>query len=57
MPQTTSHMIAVALVMAAVAIPDFSRSIGLAVIELVIAGAVLLVAVGSFTGVVKTDDR
>ena len=46
-----------ALVMAAIAIPDFSRSIGLAVIELVIAGAVLLVAIGSFTGVVKTDDR
>ncbi len=46
-----------ALVMAAIAIPDFSRSIGLAVIELVIAGAVLLVALGSFTGVVKTDDR
>ena len=46
-----------ALVFAAIAIPDFSRSIGLATIELVIAGAVLLVALGSFTGVVKTADR
>ena len=46
-----------AFIMAAIAIPDFSRSIGLAVIELVIAGAVLLVALGSFTGVVKTADR
>jgi hypothetical protein len=43
--------------MAAVAIPDFSRSVGLAVIELAIAGAVLLVALGSLTGVVKTVDR
>lgn len=46
-----------ALVLAAIAVPDFSRSIGLAVIELAIAVAVLLVAVGSLTGVVKTDDR
>jgi hypothetical protein len=46
-----------AVVLAAIAIPDFSRSIGLATIELIIAGAVLLVALGSFTGVVKTDDR
>ena len=46
-----------AVVMAAIAVPDFSRSIGLAVIELVIAGAILLVAAGSFTGVVKTVDR
>ncbi len=46
-----------ALVMAAIAIPDFSRSVGLAVIELAIAGAVLLVALGSLTGVVKTVDR
>jgi hypothetical protein len=46
-----------ALVFVAIAIPDFSRSIGLASIELVIAGAILLVALGSFTGVVKTVDR
>lgn len=46
-----------ALVLAAIAIPDFSRSTGIAVIELVIAAAALLVAVGSFTGVVKTGDR
>jgi hypothetical protein len=46
-----------ALVLAAIAVADFSRSIGLAVIELTIAVAVLLVAVGSLTGVVKTDDR
>jgi len=46
-----------ALAMAAIAVPDFSRSVGLATIELAIAGAVLLVALGSFTGVVKTDDR
>jgi hypothetical protein len=46
-----------AVVMAAIAVPDFSRSIGLAVIELTIAVAVMLVAVGSLTGVVKTDDR
>ena len=46
-----------ALILAAIAIPDFSRSIGIAVIELVIAASVLLVAVGSLTGVVKTGDR
>jgi hypothetical protein len=46
-----------ALVLAAIAVPDFSRSVGLAVIELTIAVAVMLVAVGSFTGVVKTSDR
>jgi hypothetical protein len=46
-----------ALAMAAIAIPDFSRSVGIAVIELAIAGAVLLVALGSLTGVVKTVDR
>jgi hypothetical protein len=46
-----------ALLLASIAIPDFSRSIGIAVIELVIAASVLLVAVGSLTGVVKTGDR
>lgn len=46
-----------ALTLVAIAIPDFSRSVGLAMIELAIAGGVLLVAIGSFTGVVKTDDR
>jgi hypothetical protein len=49
--------VAGALVLAAIAIPDWSRSTGIAVIELVIAASVLLVAVGSFTGVVKTGDR
>lgn len=46
-----------ALLLAAIAIPDFSRSIGLAVIELVIAAGVLLVALASFTGVVKSAER
>jgi hypothetical protein len=46
-----------AFVLAAIAVPDFTRSVGLAVIELTIAFAVMLVAVGSLTGVVKTDDR
>jgi hypothetical protein len=46
-----------AVLLGAIAIPDFSRSVGIATIELVIAFAVLLVAVGSFSGVVKTVDR
>jgi hypothetical protein len=46
-----------AVLLGAIAIPDFSRSVGIATIELVIAFAVLLVALGSFSGVVKTVDR
>jgi hypothetical protein len=38
------------LTLAAIAVPDLSRSTGLAVIEFAIAGAVLLVSAGSFTG-------
>lgn len=40
-------------VLAAIAVPDLSRSTGLATIEFVIAGAVLLVSVASFTGVYR----
>jgi len=39
-----------ALALAAIAVPDLSLSTGLAVIEFVIAGAVLLVSAASFTG-------
>ncbi len=46
-----------AFVLAAIALPDYSRSIGLANVEMLIAGAVLLVGLGAFTGVVKTADR
>ena len=46
-----------AVVLALIAVPDFSRSVGLATLELITAGAVLLVGLGSFTGVVKTADR
>jgi hypothetical protein len=46
-----------AVLLGAIAIPDFSRSVGIATIELVIAVAVLLVALGSFSGVAKTVDR
>ena len=46
-----------AFVLALIALPDYSRSLGLANLEMVIAGAVLLVGLGSFTGVVKTADR
>jgi hypothetical protein len=46
-----------AAVLALIALPDFSRSVGLAALELITAGAVLLVGLGSFTGVVKTADR
>ena len=38
------------LTLAAIAVPDLSRSTGLAMIEFAIAGAVLLVSVASFTG-------
>jgi hypothetical protein len=38
------------LALAAIAVPDLSRSTGLAIIEFAIAGAVLLVSVASFTG-------
>ncbi len=46
-----------AFVLALIALPDYSRSVGLANLEMVIAAAVLLVGLGSFTGVVKTADR
>jgi hypothetical protein len=39
-----------ALALLAIAIPDFSRSVGLAVVEVAIAGAVAMVALASFTG-------
>jgi hypothetical protein len=39
-----------ASVLAAIAVPDLSRSAGLAAIEFAIAAAVLLVSVASFTG-------
>jgi hypothetical protein len=39
-----------AAVLAAIAVPDLSRSAGLATIEFAIAGAVLLVSLASFTG-------
>lgn len=38
------------VVLAALAVPDFSRAVGLAVIELTIAGAVALVSLASLTG-------
>ncbi len=46
-----------AVVLALIAVPDYSRSSGLANVEMVIAVAVLLVGLGAFTGVVKTADR
>lgn len=39
-----------AVALAAIAVPDLSRSVGLAVIEFAIAGAVALVSLASFTG-------
>jgi hypothetical protein len=42
-----------AAVLAAIAVPDLSRSTGLATIEFAIAGAVVLVSVASFTGVYR----
>ena len=39
-----------AVALAAIAVPDLSRSTGLAAIEFAIAGAVLLVSAASFTG-------
>jgi hypothetical protein len=42
---------AVALLL--VAVPDFSRSVGLAMVEVAIAGAVAMVALASFTGVYR----
>lgn len=38
------------LILAGIAVPDLSRSTGIAVIEFTIAGAALLVSVASFTG-------
>ena len=43
-----------ALVLAAIAVPDISRSAGLAVVEFAIAGAVLVVSVASATGTYRT---
>jgi hypothetical protein len=40
-----------AVALLAIAVPDFSRSVGLAMVEVAIALAVALVAVASFTGV------
>lgn len=45
-----------AFALAAIALPDFSRSIGLATIELLIAGAVLLIGIGSLAGVVQPSE-
>ncbi len=42
-----------AAVLAAIAVPDLSRSGGLAAIEFAIAGAVVLVSAASFTGVYR----
>ena len=42
-----------AAVLAAIAVPDLSRSTGLAVIEFAIAGAVALVSAASFTGMYR----
>ncbi len=42
-----------AVVLAGIAVPDLSRSTGLAVIEFTIAGAVLLVSAASFTGMYR----
>ena len=42
------------LLLAAIAVPDLSRSTGLAVIEFAIAGAALLVSAASFTGTYRT---
>jgi hypothetical protein len=39
-----------AVALAAIAVPDLSRSVGLATIEFAIAGAALLVSLASFTG-------
>lgn len=41
------------LALAAIAVPDLSRSTGLAVIEFAIAGAVLLVSAASFAGMYR----
>jgi hypothetical protein len=48
-----------AAVLAGIAVPDLSRSTGLAAIEFAIAGAVVLVSAASFTGMYRpagTDD-
>lgn len=49
-----AHMALIGLVgagaLAAIAVPDLSRSTGLAVVEFAIAGAALLVSAASFTG-------
>jgi hypothetical protein len=42
-----------AAALAAIAVPDLSRSTGLAIIEFTIAGAVALVSAASFTGVYR----
>jgi hypothetical protein len=43
-----------ALALAAIAVPDLSRSTGLAAVEFAIAGAVLLVSLAAFTGTYRT---
>jgi len=44
-----------ASLLATIALPDLSRSTGLAAIEFAIAGAVLLVSLASFTGVYRAS--
>ena len=43
-----------ALAIAAIAVPDLSRSAGLATVEFAIAGAVLFVSLAAFTGTYRT---
>jgi hypothetical protein len=42
-----------AAALAAIAVPDLSRSTGLAVVEFAIAGAVVMVSAASFTGIYR----
>ncbi len=44
------------VVLALIAVPDLSRSVGLATIEFAIAGAVALVSVASFTGTYRAAE-
>lgn len=45
--------VAGAIVLGAISIPDFSRAVGIATIELTIAGAVALVALAAFSGIYR----
>jgi len=45
-----------ALALAAIAVPDLSRSTGLAAVEFAIAGAVLLVSLAAFTGTYRLTE-